>query len=40
MTVDIQLLGVQEELLKSVHATGTPVVLVLLNGSAIVQLGR
>ena len=32
---DIQLLGVQEELLKSVHATGTPVVLVLLNGSAI-----
>ena len=32
---DIGLIGVQEELLKVVHATGTPVVLVLLNGSAI-----
>lgn len=32
---DIGLLGVQEDLLKAVHATGIPVVLVLLNGSAI-----
>lgn len=31
----IDLPGVQEELLKAVHATGTPVVLVLLNGSAV-----
>ncbi len=33
--VTLDLPGVQEELLKAVHATGTPVVLVLLNGSAI-----
>ncbi|OPZ75040.1 MAG: Periplasmic beta-glucosidase precursor [Actinobacteria bacterium ADurb.Bin444] len=32
---DIDLPGVQEELLKAVHATGTPVVLVLMNGSAV-----
>jgi beta-glucosidase len=32
---DIILPGVQEELLKAVHATGTPVVVVLINGSAI-----
>ena len=32
---DIDLPGAQEELLKAVHATGTPVVLVLLNGSAL-----
>ena len=31
----LDLPGVQEELLKAVHATGTPVVLVLLNGSAV-----
>lgn len=31
----IALPGVQEDLLKEIHATGTPVVLVLLNGSAI-----
>ncbi len=31
----IDLPGVQEELLKAIHATGTPVVLVLLNGSAV-----
>lgn len=31
----IGLPGVQEDLLKEIHATGTPVVLVLLNGSAI-----
>ncbi len=31
----LDLPGVQEDLLKAVHATGTPVVLVLLNGSAI-----
>jgi len=31
----IDLPGVQEELLKAVHATGTPVVLVLMGGSAI-----
>jgi beta-glucosidase len=31
----IDLPGVQEDLLKAVHATGTPVVLVLLNGSAV-----
>jgi len=31
----IELLGVQEELIKAVHATGTPVVLVLMNGSAV-----
>jgi beta-glucosidase len=33
--VSLDLPGMQEELLKAVHATGTPVVLVLLNGSAI-----
>ena len=33
--VSIDLPGVQEELLKAVHATGTPVVLVLLSGSAV-----
>ena len=27
--------GIQEDLLRAVHATGTPVVLVLLNGSAV-----
>ena len=32
---DIVLPGVQEELLKAIHATGTPVVAVLMNGSAI-----
>ena len=32
---EIDLPGVQEELLRAVHATGTPVVLVLLNGSAV-----
>jgi len=32
---DIDLPGVQEELLKAVHATGTPVVLALLSGSAV-----
>jgi len=32
---DIGLFGVQEELLKKIVATGTPVVLVLLNGSAL-----
>ena len=32
---DIVLPGVQEDLLKAVHATGTPVVVVLVNGSAI-----
>jgi len=32
---DITLLGVQEELLKAVYNTGTPIVLVLINGSAI-----
>jgi beta-glucosidase len=32
---DIGLMGVQEDLLKAVHATGTPVVLVLLSGSAV-----
>jgi len=31
----IALPGVQEELLKAVHATGTPVVLVLMTGSAL-----
>lgn len=31
----IDLPGVQEDLLKAVHATGTPVVLVLINGSAV-----
>ncbi|MBD3322680.1 MAG: hypothetical protein GF350_16380, partial [Chitinivibrionales bacterium] len=31
----LELPGVQEELLKEIHATGTPVVLVLLNGTAI-----
>ena len=31
----IDLPGVQEDLLKAIHATGTPVVLVLLNGSAV-----
>ncbi len=33
--VGLGLPGVQEELLRAVHATGTPVVLVLLNGSPI-----
>ena len=33
--VGLDLPGVQEELLRAVHATGTPVVLVLLNGSPI-----
>src|SRR5690606_10832524 len=32
---DIALPGVQEELLQAIHATGTPVVVVLVNGSAI-----
>ena len=32
---DITLPGVQEDLLKAVHATGTPVVLVLLNGGVV-----
>ncbi|WP_158850744.1 glycoside hydrolase family 3 C-terminal domain-containing protein [Algibacter sp. L1A34] len=32
---DIQLPEVQKELLKALHETGTPVVLVLLNGSAL-----
>ncbi len=32
---DLELTGVQEELLRAVHATGTPVVLVLLNGRAL-----
>jgi beta-glucosidase len=31
----IDLPGVQEDLLKAVHATGTPVVVVLINGSAV-----
>ena len=31
----IDLPGVQEDMLKAIHATGTPVVLVLLNGSAV-----
>jgi beta-glucosidase len=33
--VSLDLPGVQEELLKAIHATGTPVVLLLLNGSAV-----
>ncbi|UCC69397.1 MAG: glycoside hydrolase family 3 C-terminal domain-containing protein, partial [Armatimonadota bacterium] len=33
--VHIDLPGAQEELLKAVHDTGTPVVLVLMNGSAV-----
>jgi beta-glucosidase len=33
--IDLDLPAVQEELLKAVHATGTPVVLVLINGSAL-----
>jgi beta-glucosidase len=33
--VSIDLPGAQEELLKELHATGKPVVLVLLNGSAV-----
>ncbi|WP_299782430.1 glycoside hydrolase family 3 C-terminal domain-containing protein [uncultured Formosa sp.] len=32
---DIELPAVQKELIKALHATGTPVVLVLLNGSAL-----
>ncbi|NOZ27476.1 MAG: glycoside hydrolase family 3 protein [Chloroflexi bacterium] len=32
---DIDLPGVQEDLLKAVYETGTPVVLVLINGSAV-----
>jgi len=32
---DIALPGVQEELLKAVYGTGTPIVVVLLNGSAV-----
>lgn len=32
---DIDLPGVQEDLLKAIHATGTPTVLVLINGSAV-----
>lgn len=32
---DITLPGVQEDLLKAVHATGTPVVLVLINGGIV-----
>jgi beta-glucosidase len=32
---DITLPGVQEDLLKAVHATGTPLVVVLVNGSAL-----
>lgn len=32
---DITLPGVQEELLQAIHATGTPVVVVLVNGSAV-----
>jgi beta-glucosidase len=31
----LDLPGVQEELLKAIHATGVPIVLVLINGSAI-----
>lgn len=30
--VDLNLTGVQEELIKAIHATGTPVVVVLVNG--------
>ncbi len=33
--INLDLPGAQEELLKAIHATGTPVVLVLLNGSAL-----
>lgn len=33
--VSIDLPGVQEDLLKAVHATGTPVIVVLINGSAV-----
>ena len=32
---DLALPGIQEELLKALHATGTPVVLVLMSGSAV-----
>lgn len=32
---DINLPGVQEEMLQAIHATGTPVVVVLVNGSAV-----
>jgi beta-glucosidase len=32
---DITLPGVQEDLLKAIHATGTPLVVVLVNGSAV-----
>jgi len=32
---NLDLPGVQEDLLKAIHATGTPTVLVLLNGSAL-----
>lgn len=31
----LELTGIQEALLKRIHATGTPIVLVLLNGSAV-----
>lgn len=33
--IHIDLPGVQEELLKEIHATGKPIVLVMLNGSAV-----
>ncbi len=32
---DLNLPGVQEDLLKAIHATGTPIVVVLINGSAV-----
>lgn len=33
--VKIDLPGVQEDLLKAIHATGTPLIVVLMNGSAV-----
>jgi len=33
--VDLDLPGVQEQLLQAIHATGKPVILVLINGSAV-----
>ena len=38
--VSLQLPGVQQELLEAVVATGTPVVLVLINGRPLAQVGR
>jgi len=32
---DLALPGVQEDLLKAIHATGTPIVVILINGSAL-----